>query len=569
MEWGKMADNQKKAASARYQTMEDVPQEVKAKLAKYFSSVGGDTFVIHGLPPELTGGALARYSRAPTSMQVTIVNEFLGADGEPSQEKGSELMDRVLNAYGDDSVGELEGIHVGFENVSQILTKAIEDRRIGGSPIEQSTRYVRYDQKDKAGKWRYLRPKEIFDAGFGKEFEAANDNAFQVYSELIDKLSEYFKKQFPEDKFEIEVNRDGQRIKTSKPGLKGPEEEKAFKIAYNFTIRCAALDVGRCVLPSSTLTQIGVYGNGRFFTNLITKMKSGELEEERLRGALLEEELKKVIPTFIKRNRHDPRFGDRNKKMRLVAEKVLPKITPKAEFVTLTEKGEYIDELVSLILFPYAKLSLPQILEAVKGMPETKKEEVLSEYTGTREQRRDRTGRSLEAGYPLVFDLVGGFAEYRDLERHRMLTQQRQLLSCDLGFIMPSEVIEVGMEARVLDVVAGMEVLNAKLKSAGLTIASQYATLFNHRVRFMFGMNMREFQHMAELRTQPAGHFSYRSMLMEMSRQVEKKYPWSKKLLGFVDYSDPGNKITRAKEQSKIAGKNLASGISSERDFIE
>ena len=213
-----MANPQKKAANIRYQTMDEVPEGVKAKLAKYFTSVGGDTFVIHGLPPELTGGALARYSRAPTSMQLTIVNEFLGSDGEPSQEKGSELMDRVLNAYGDDSVGELEGVHVGLENISQILTKTIEDRRIGGSPIEQSTRYVRYDQKDSSGRWRYLRPKEIMDAGFGSEFEAVNDKAFVAYSELIDKLSEYFRKLFPEDKFEIEVVRDGQKVH---PGLHG------------------------------------------------------------------------------------------------------------------------------------------------------------------------------------------------------------------------------------------------------------------------------------------------------------------------------------------------------------
>jgi thymidylate synthase ThyX len=564
-----MANPQKKAANIRYQTMDEVPEGVKAKLAKYFTSVGGDTFVIHGLPPELTGGALARYSRAPTSMQLTIVNEFLGSDGEPSQEKGSELMDRVLNAYGDDSVGELEGVHVGLENISQILTKTIEDRRIGGSPIEQSTRYVRYDQKDSSGRWRYLRPKEIMDAGFGSEFEAVNDKAFVAYSELIDKLSEYFRKLFPEDKFEIEVVRDGQKVKTGKAGLQGADEEKAFRLAYSFTIRCAALDVGRCVLPSSTLTQVGVYGNGRFFSTLITVMKSGELEEERVRGRLLEEELKKVIPTFIKRNREDLRVAERNRKMRELAARTLPKTTPTADFVTLVGESDYMNGLVASILFPYAKLSLPQIIKCVNELSAQEKEAIISEYVGKREHRRDRTGRGLEAGYPLLFDLVGGFAEYRDLERHRMLTQQRQLLSCDLGFIMPSEVIEVGMEARVLEVVTAMEALNSKMKAAGLVVASQYATLFNHRVRFMFGMNMREFQHMSELRTQLAGHFSYRSMLMEMSRQVKKRHPWSERIFGFVDYSDPGNKISRAKEQSRIAGKNLASGINSEQDFIE
>src|SRR3989344_1923844 len=96
----------------KYNSIEEVPEGLKVKLGEYFSNVGGNTFVIHGLPPELTGGALARYSRAKTGIQLTLLNEFLDENGNPSQQKGSELMDRVLNAFGDDSVGELEGTHV-------------------------------------------------------------------------------------------------------------------------------------------------------------------------------------------------------------------------------------------------------------------------------------------------------------------------------------------------------------------------------------------------------------------------------------------------------------------------
>ncbi len=564
-----MANTQKEArpAGKKYSSMDEVPSEVRGKLRKYFSAVGGDTFVIVGLPPELTGGALARYSRAATGMQLTVVNEFLREDGEPSQEKGSALMDRVLNAFGDESVGELEGTHVGFENVSQILTKTIEDRRIGGSPIEQSTRYVKFDQKGQDGRWRYLRPKEIMDSGFAREYEATNDLAFETYAELVAKLSEYFKAQLPESKFEIEVDRQGKKTKVHKDELEGEAEEKAFRTAYSFTIRCAALDVGRCVLPASTLTQVGVHGNGRFFTNLITKMKSGELHEERERGIQLENELNKVIPTYIKRNRENSSYSERNKRMRTLAERILPKAAPTAEFVTLAERADYVDELIASMLFPYSKLSLRQITDAVRKLEPKEKESTIEDYIGKRGSRHDRSGRGLEAGYPLVFDLVGSFAEYRDLERHRMLTQQRQMIGCDLGFVMPPEVMEVGMAEKVTNVVTKMEKLNAGLISSGLIAPSQYATLFNHRIRFMLGMNLREFQHMSELRTQPSGHFSYRKMLMEMTDQVVKRHPWASKAVGFVDYSDPGNKIARAKEQSRIAGKNLASGISSEIDL--
>lgn len=551
----------------KYTSLEEVPAEIKSKLSRFFSSVGRDTFVITGFPTELTGGALARYSRASTGMQLTIINEFLDDNGEPSQEKGSELMDRVLNAYGDDSVGELEGAHVGIENLSQLATKTIEDRRIGGSPIEQSTRYVKYDQKDAHGRWRYLRPKEVMHSPLAQLYEEVNDAAFEVYQKSIQLLSDYFKKMFPEDQFTIDVQRDGHKKSVFKHELH-ESEEKAFRTAYTFTIRCAALDVGRCVLPSSTLTHVGLFGNGRFFTNLITTLKSSELAEEQARGHELEKELQKTIPTFIKRNRANPDAARRNQLLRAKAHALSANCTPSDNYVTLNTPRNALSDTLAYAYYPYTSCSLQHLISLFEAMPHHEQEARLKDYVGTRESRRDRSGRGLEAGYPLMFDLVGCFAEYRDLQRHRMLTQQRQLLSTNLGFIMPPEMKEIGLETEVEHVVHRMEELNKKMRESGLLIASQYATLFNHRIRFCLGMNLRELQHLVELRTQPAGHFSYRAMTMEMARQASAHYPWMKHALEFVDYSDPGNKITRAKEQARIAGKNITSGISAEADLV-
>ena len=551
----------------KYQSLDDVPETIKRNLERYVTNVGGRTFAIHGLPPELTGGVLARYSRAPTGLQLTLVNEFLDENGEPSQQKGTELMDRVLNAFGDDSVGELEGTHVGIEDISQLATKWIEDRRIGGSPIEQSTRYVKYDQKDEEGRWRYLRPQEIIEAGLLDQFERVNNKAFEVYSEGVKRLIEYFKVEFPKSKHTIEVDRNGNKIKAGENELTNDDERRNFNISYNFVVRCAALDVGRCVLPSSTLTHIGIFGNGRFFTGLINYLKSNELIEANERGFELEKELNKIIPTFIKKNKKNPKLAEINTAMKNVANGLFKDITPETRKVTLLERTNYLTEVVSSVLFPYTNLSLQQITNKVGELSTEKKSEILNTYIGKRDSRRDRTGRGLEAGYSLTFDLVGGFAEYRDLERHRMLTQQRQDLTTELGFILPPEMEMIGLENEVNEVVSMMDNLNSDIKHSGLEYASQYATLFNHRMRFMLGMNLREFQHLSELRTQPAGHFSYRSMVMEMSRSVNTKYPWASPVLSYVDYSDPGNRISRAGEQSKIAGKNIAKNVDVSADL--
>ena len=128
----------------------------KEHLSHYISDVDADIFVIGNLNPEVVGAALARYSRAPTGIKETIAREFLNPDGTPNEVKGTELIDRVVNKYGDESVAELAVAPLCIENVSNLMTKIIEDCRIGGSPIEESTRYVLYDVKHN-DQWRYVR----------------------------------------------------------------------------------------------------------------------------------------------------------------------------------------------------------------------------------------------------------------------------------------------------------------------------------------------------------------------------------------------------------------------------
>ena len=62
-------------------------------------------------------------------------------------QKAQNFYDRILDGYGDDSIGELGGAHLAVENVSMLAAKVIEDCRIGGSPLEKSTRYIYFDQK--------------------------------------------------------------------------------------------------------------------------------------------------------------------------------------------------------------------------------------------------------------------------------------------------------------------------------------------------------------------------------------------------------------------------------------
>jgi len=551
----------------RYDDLRDLPAELRTSLAAFVSDLDGDTFVLSGLPPELSGGVLARYSRAKSGLRLTLANEFLDARGIPSAERGSALMDRVLNAFGDDSVGELEGMHAGLEDLSQLCAKLIEDRRIGGSPIEQSTRYVVYDHRDETGRWRYLRPEEIMTTTLGPRYLALCDRAFALYTEAVGLLGELFRSRLPASAFTIVGTRNGQEVRLGQNELSGDDERKAFRTAHAFTVRCAALDVARGLLPASTLTQLGLFGNGRYFTHLLSALKSSPLSEANTRAASLERELGKVLPTFIKRNAADPQLSRRDTALREQAEALAVGLVPETTPVTLLPSDALEHDILAAALYPESRLSLRQLRELVATLPAETRESLLGIYLGQRPSRRRRSGRALEAGYPLTFDLLATFAEYRDLQRHRVLTQQRQHLSPELGFSLPPDLGEVGLESKTSELVAGFEDLHADVRRAVGPEAAQYVTLFNHRLRFLLGMNLREFQHLAELRTQPAGHHGYRALVQDMVRAVVARYPFAAACLEHVDWSDPGERIARQREQGRLAGRLLERGLDPSLDL--
>src|SRR3990172_8393497 len=121
-------------------------------LSRYVTNPTGNTFCVN--IPGLAGPIYARYSRAVTGLRRTLLKEFV-KDGDIHVSRTQELIERILNEYGDDSVGELEGAHLALEQLSNVATKIVEDARIGGSPIEQSTRYVYYYQKDLDERYKY------------------------------------------------------------------------------------------------------------------------------------------------------------------------------------------------------------------------------------------------------------------------------------------------------------------------------------------------------------------------------------------------------------------------------
>ena len=537
-------------------------------LKPYLSDVDANVFALGNLNPEVIGGALARYSRAPTGLKETIAREFLNPDGSPNDVKGSQMIDRVVNKYGDESVAELAVAPLCMEEISNLMTKVIEDCRIGGSPIEESTRYVLYDVK-KNGRWRYVCPDNIKQSGLGKAFVDNMDFLFETYAAMVEPMQDLFRKRLTAEAFEIEVERDGKVQKAGRSSLKNDNEIKAHRIAYSFTIRSAACDVLRCILPACTQANVGLVGNGRFYSGLITKLLSHDLGEAHELAASIRKALNTQIPTFIKRAGRNDYSVDNHHAMRKLCQELFAfiQIETSAEVELLEDSHE--DQRINLLsnmIFPYVRHSSCQIREIVKALPEERKKQIFATYIGSRQSKRDRAGRALEYGYPIQFDILAGFAEYRDLQRHRMLTQQRQDLGIDLGYSVPEEIEEIGMGSKVQECFERTESLHRDLKRAGMEQEAQYATLFNHFIRWNVGMNLRELGHFVELRTQNSGHPKYRRTAQMMARHYLKRHPEMEPVLQFVDYNDYDGGITRADQEARTARKSLASNLFDDQD---
>ena len=200
-------------------------QEIEI-LSRYVTNPTGDTFCVN--IPGLAGAIYARYSRAVTGLRRTLLKEFL-KDGELNVTRTQELIERILNEYGDDSVGELEGAHLALEQVSNLVTKVVEDCRIGGSPIEQSTRYVFYDQKDKEGRYKYYRGEEILNSSIGEDYVRTMDFIFDTYASAVQPLTEYFRKLKPMEEAEYGIK--GEKEKYS--AMDTEALQKQFRITYN------------------------------------------------------------------------------------------------------------------------------------------------------------------------------------------------------------------------------------------------------------------------------------------------------------------------------------------------
>src|SRR5436305_5208769 len=181
-----------------------------AVLARYCTNLDRSVFALRNLPEVVKGALFSRYSRTEKSLRRVLLDEFInepdsGFDrlaGTPPVDddmvavrRAEEFYERVLVGYGDDSVAELAGAHVAVEQTSTLAAKALEDSRIGISPLEKSTRYVRFDRLGPDGRYLYYRGPELARP----DYTGAADMLFATYSSLVEPATMAIRERFPQE----------------------------------------------------------------------------------------------------------------------------------------------------------------------------------------------------------------------------------------------------------------------------------------------------------------------------------------------------------------------------------
>ena len=514
--------------------MSEFSNKEKKILSTHFSNSDGDVFAII-TPRQVDRGALmSRYSRTDKSMRRVFLDEFL-----KNENRGEEFYNRVLLEYGDDSVAELGEAQIAIEGLSNIAVKKIEDRRIGLSYLEKSSRYVAWDKKTN-NNYRFYRDPILMNSKFSDLYIDTCNFSFDVYSKNIEPMINYVREKYPIEKYSFRDSKDGKEKKFSK--LKNENDIKSANIIYKGSTKAKALDILRGLLPASTLTNVGISGNGRAFEYLLTVLASSDLIEEQELASKIKKELDKTIKSFVRRadDKYGKEFSKYLKEIKKTSKFFVKEITPKKTSGSFTKLVDWepeknaIDKIITSVMYENSpSTSYEDILKQVQKIPEGKKIKMIKTLARIRKNRRHRPNRAFESTY-YTFDLLNNFGMFRDFHRHRALTLERQFLTTDHGYSIPEEIKILGIDKEFKECMDmsknSFDKIRKKYPEQG-----QYVVNFAYNYPYFMKFNLREACHLIELRTVPQGHIDYRQVAQQMYQQINKVHPNLSTIIKFVD----------------------------------
>jgi thymidylate synthase ThyX len=518
-----------------------------------------DVYAVHGADPEVLAYAMAKYSRSALSMRESLT--------EISAQRAEQFLNTFYFQYGHRSIADLAHIAFAVERLSLLAAIVlVDEQRWDGQ--ERSTRYQNFL---KSG-W--------FFPDFGSHAEPA-----QIYSKTVENL------------FATYQRTTSQVLEALRSRVPCPETLKPD--AYERTLKARAFDVARYLLPLATNTSLGQIVNARTLETQVSRLLSHPAAEVRDLGLKLREAATgpawninaqsaaafvdklaaadgsagsalaaeaanlltrevRTAPTLVKYAQPNNFLLQTQAELTLAAAEILNGVPiADAPIVDLVERTETLEvELAATLLYSVSHHPYRQIRDLVSHLPEARITEII-ELGLQHRGRHDEALRAFHAGAGLRFDILMDIGGFRDMHRHRRCTQIIQPFTALHGYETPSSadlgpevhiLVEAGMLSEYQSAIDEAHRASAQVASSGAPEAAQsalYLLPLATRIRSLFKMDFAEVQYISELRSGPAGHFSYRRVAWEMFLAFQRQHPTLAKHIRVTDFTQPIDLLQR------------------------
>jgi thymidylate synthase ThyX len=483
------------------------------KILKYFfSNIDQPIFVAKNIDPKIWALMQAKYSRSTESLRDSFLKVIKEDDGTYNAyldmvekatsdvennyaiDKAKSFLDKWVVGWGHSSVAEGAIIGICLEGVSILATKVIEDSRLC-SFIEKSTRYVSFTRDS-----FYLDP-DLMSSEFANEIKELIDLLFSTYEKLHDPVLDYVKSVVPQGKM--------------------------GDLGYNTKCAARRFDAIRYLLPTCTKTFMGWTVNARQLAHSISKLESHSLKEMKEIGQNVKSEASQILSPLLNVAGEKDYFVETEKNMDGLAKMVDINDThiKPVNLLYCTDDAE--NKLIASILYRYKNVSYVSVIDKVKSMSELEKKAVFDEYMSL--AGKIAPLRELEH-VDFTFEILMDYGAFRDLQRHRMTTQTNPIFTTDLGYDVPPDIINSGVEKEYRFAMDSAKKLFDKIRDK-YPVQAQYIIPLGYRKRYMVKMNLRELHYFIKLRSTPAGHIAYRYITYNIYKSVKENYPLLAKYL--------------------------------------
>jgi thymidylate synthase ThyX len=504
-----------------------------------------EVFAVYGVEPEVQAYAMAKYSRSALSMKESLK--------EITTQKAEKFLNTFYFQYGHRSIADLAHIALAVEKLSILAAIAVADEQ-------------RWDGQERSTRYQDFRKSGYYVPDFGGDEQARAiyrntiDGLFEVYDALSQRMFQYLAELTPR-----------------------PEEMK--QDAYERTLKARAFDISRYILPLATNTSLGEIVNARTLESQVSHLLAHTHKEVRRLGELLkkaaiepaynvnqealaelvaeiravspelgaraEEELLRevrVAPTLVKYADPNAYEIETRRALRQAATELMGRtqVAP-SKLVDLLDEEPMEVELATTLLYEHCHYPYRQIRQAVQAAGEKIRREIVDLGLAHRGQH-DEMLRAFCAGQQFRFDILMDIGGFRDMHRHRRCVQIGQEFTTKHGYDIGPELeaagARQGYEAAMKQAAAVVEQLTRRPGDETAENA-QYAIPLGYRKRTLFKMDFAEVAYIAELRTGPAGHISYRSVAYAMYEAVARKYPALGKYFRVHDVKEPVDLLKR------------------------